>query len=176
MRATLTLVCVALFAGSFHAASPAAPGRPGEFARAPSVTLPDLKGSRVKLDYGAAKLSLVNFWAVWCGPCRQEMPHIANMVKKYSGRGFKAIGIAVQSGEPSDVQEYLERHKDAGINYTILMGTDNTLTEFGDVYSVPTTFLVGPDGTILRRFVGVTPGFSVKLEDEIKKGLAPAKP
>ena len=149
-----------------------------ELTHAPALTLADLKGSKVNVDYRAGKLTLVNFWAVWCGPCREEMPHIARLFGKYGKQGFQAVGIAVQSGEPSDVKEFLEQNKDYGINYPILMGVDETLTRFGDVQAVPTTFLIDPTGKVVRRFIGVTPGFAVKLEDEISKALTskPSEP
>ena len=141
-------------------------------SKAPDLTLADLKGTAVRIDYHGGKLTLVNFWAIWCGPCRQEMPQIARLVREYGKQGFQAVGIAVQSGEASDVREFLDDNKDYGITYPVLMGTDDTLTRFGDVQAVPTTFLIDPAGKIVRQFVGVTPGFAVKLEDEIKKALA----
>ena len=144
-----------------------------ELTRAPSLTLNDLKAAKYKIDYGSGKLTLVNFWAVWCGPCREEMPQIAKLAGKYGSQGFKAIGIAVQSGGADDVKAFLARNQAFGINYPILMGDDDTLTRFGDVQAVPTTFLVDPTGKVMKRFIGVTPGFSTKLEEEIKKALAP---
>ena len=147
--------------------------RAAELTRAPDVTLIDLKGAKVQIDYRGGKLTLVNFWAVWCGPCREEMPRIAKLVEKYGKQGFQAVGIAVQSGESADVKAFLDENKDFGINYPILMGDDGTLLRFGDVQAVPTTFLIDPTGKVVRRFLGVTPGFSIKLEDEIKKTLAP---
>jgi thiol-disulfide isomerase/thioredoxin len=166
---TVVLLGAALvgLAGAVSAADP---------SQAPALSLPDLKGGQVRIDYGAGKLTLVNFWAVWCGPCREEMPHIAKMVERYSKQGFKAYGIAVQSGEPADVRAFLDENKDFGINYPILMGTDETLERFGDVQAVPTTFLVDSSGKVVRRFLGITPGFPAKLEDEIKNAIAPPAP
>ncbi|HZI93413.1 MAG TPA: TlpA disulfide reductase family protein [Patescibacteria group bacterium] len=165
MTTTVWAAVVALFCTTIPLAA--------EFTHAPDLTLSDLKGSKVKVDYRAGKLTLVNFWAVWCGPCREEMPHIARLFGKYSSQGFQAVGVAVQSGESSDVKEFLEQNKDYGINYPILMGVDETLERFGDVQAVPTTYLIDPTGKVLKRFIGVTPGFAVKLEDEISKAIGP---
>jgi cytochrome c biogenesis protein CcmG, thiol:disulfide interchange protein DsbE len=149
------------------------PPRAAELSRAPDLTLSDIKGAKVRIDYRSGKLTLVNFWAIWCGPCREEMPQIAKMVESYGKRGFQAVGIAVQSGEAADVQSFLDENKEFGINYPMLLGDGNALSRFGDVQAVPTTFLVDPGGKIIRKFIGVTPGFPLKLEDEIKKALAP---
>ena len=163
-----------IIAALILAAAQASAGGPSAaiLSKAPELTLADLKGAEVRIDYRGGKLTLVNFWAIWCGPCRQEMPQIARLVREYGKQGFQAVGIVVQSGEASDVREFLDDNRDYGITYPVLMGTDETLTRFGDVQALPTTFLVDASGKIVRRFVGVTPGFAMKLEDEIKKALA----
>ena len=146
---------------------------------APGFTLQDLKGAKVSVDYGASKLTLVNFWAVWCGPCREEMPQIAKLVEKYGKQRVAAFGIAVESGEADDVKDFLDQSAEDGdlrVNYPILMGTNDTLKRFGGVQAVPTTFLIDPAGKIVKRFVGMTPGFTAKLENEIRKALEPEPP
>ncbi len=145
------------------------------FTRAPDVPLTDLKGARTTIDYSKKRVTMVNFWAVWCLPCREEMPQIAKLVDKYGKRGFQAVGIAVDSGEPADVQRWLDKNKSLGINYRIVLGGDDAIDRFGDVQIVPTTYLFDSEGKVVESFMGVHAKFSADVEAVLRKHL-PAEP
>ena len=145
-----------------------------ELAAAPNIALTDLHGAPAHIDYKGAKVTLVNFWATWCGPCREEMPMIARLFRQHGPSGFKAVGIAVESGGADQVLKFLKANKEFGINYLVLLGSDESLEKFGDVATVPTTFLFDSDGKVIKRYNGVTSNFYEKVSAEIGKHLAPA--
>lgn len=154
------------------------PATPGEkFSQAPPIRLPGLDGSKVEVQYKDAPVTIVNFWATWCLPCREEMPQINRIFLKYRDRGVRAVGIALQSGEPAEVKSFLAERK-LGVAYPVLMGDDDFATTYGDIEILPTTYLIGPDGKVVRSFYGVLPEFESTLGGQIEKELAkaPAKP
>ena len=145
-----------------------------ELATAPDIALTDLHGAPARIDYKSAKVTLVNFWATWCGPCREEMPMIAKLFMHHGPSGFKAVGIAVESGGRDQVLKSLKANNGFGINYLVLLGSDESLEKFGDVATVPTTFLFYSDGKVIKRYDGVTSNFYERVSAEIGKHLAPA--
>ncbi|MGH9868191.1 MAG: TlpA disulfide reductase family protein [Candidatus Polarisedimenticolia bacterium] len=135
------------------------------------VTLEDLNGKKVKVDFSSAKITLVNFWAVWCMPCRDEIPEIARLKSEYGDKGLQVFGIAMESGEPAEVKDFLERNKGFGVNYPMLMGTDEVADSFGGVMAVPTTYLLDAKGKVLKTYVGSTRDFHAKVSAEIDSTL-----
>jgi thiol-disulfide isomerase/thioredoxin len=135
------------------------------------VSMKDLDGKKVAIDFSAAPVTLVNFWAVWCMPCRDEIPDIAKLVTEFGGKGLQVYGIAMESGEAAEVKSFLDSHKEFGVNFPMLMGTDDTGEAFGGVMAVPTTFLVDSRGQVIRKYIGVTSDFHKKVSGEIAKTL-----
>jgi len=163
---TLVVSCaLSLISGSIPAA------RAAEFTRAPSVLLTDLKGAKSVIEYKDHKLTLVNFWAVWCLPCREEMPQIAKLVEKYGKDGFQAVGVAVESGKPADIQTFLDKHKDLGIKYRVLLGDDAAMEKFGDVSIVPTTYLFDTGGKLVESYLGVRQDFYKEVSQVVHAHL-----
>jgi thiol-disulfide isomerase/thioredoxin len=148
----------------------------GEFKQAPPIKAPGLDGKIVEVRYADARVTLVNFWAIWCLPCREEMPAINRIFQKYHDRGFKAIGLALQSGEPAEVKDFLDSRK-LGLTYPILMSSDDLAASYGDVEIVPTTYLIGSKGEVLKSFFGIASDFERSLGGEVEKILGqPAAP
>lgn len=139
----------------------------GSLEKAPGVTLPDIHGKSVSIDYASHRLTLVNFWAIWCVPCHEEMPQIADLFDKFKDQGFQAYGITMESGEASSVRQFLAENPEFGINYPILMGEMKTAMDFGEVMVVPTTFLVDPTGKVVKDYVGVSTDFGQKVSADI---------
>lgn len=135
------------------------------------LSMKDLDGKPVSVDFSEASVTLVNFWAVWCMPCRDEIPDIAKLVTEFGGKGLKVYGIAMESGEAAEVKSFLESHREFGVNFPMLMGTDDTGDAFGGVMAVPTTFLVDSHGKVIRKYIGATSDFHKKVSGEIARTL-----
>jgi len=147
-----------------------------EFKTAPPLSAPGLDGKPIQVKYADARVTLVNFWATWCLPCREEMPAINRAFQKYRDRGFRAVGLALQSGEPAEVKEFLEGRK-LGLAYPILMSSEDLAERFGDIEIIPTTYLIGPKGEVLKSYFGLAGDFEKTLGAEIEKHVtaAPAR-
>jgi len=123
--------------------------------QAPDFTLQDMDGNMVSLSDYRGKLVFVNFWATWCGPCRNEIPHFVELIDKYGDDGFVILGITVDN--PDDlpkVPAFMESYK---INYPVLKANGNVVAAYGGISSIPQTFVVGRDGSAIGRIEGSRP-------------------
>ena len=152
-----------------HSASAAAPLDKSmviRFAKdpqpAPPFLLRDLDGNVVSTAAWQGKVVLVNFWATWCPPCREEIPILIQLSEKYKN-DLLVIGISVDDGSPEDVKEFAHS---VGINYPIIMRSHELIAEYGGVPALPTTFLVNKEGRVVQKHEGL---FSPALyETEIR--------
>jgi len=145
-----------------HPESPAAPSDKSmviRFAKdpqpAPPFLLLDLDGNVVSTAAWQGKVVLVNFWATWCPPCREEIPILIQLSEKYKD-DLLVIGISVDDGPPDEVKEFARR---IGVNYPIVMRSRELIAEYGGVPALPTTFLVNKDGRVVQKHEGLfSPG------------------
>jgi thiol-disulfide isomerase/thioredoxin len=130
-------------------------------APAPAVGFKDIDGKDVTLNDYAGKVVLVNFWATWCDPCREEIPELIDMQRKYGPRGFTVLGVAMDEEGKSVVAPFVAReHFDVGgqkltMNYPIVIGTDAIADKFGGLLGYPTSFLISRDGKQVKRITGL---------------------
>lgn len=119
-----------------------------------AYALPDLKGQTTSLATWRGKVVLLNFWATWCPPCRQEMPMLAKMQSEHAADGLQVVGIAMD--QPQSAAAFL---KNTPVRYPILIGIDADpvpTTTFGDTAGLlPYSVLIGRDGRILKTKLGV---------------------
>lgn len=151
---TLIVVVAGLYLMSRHHGAPVGSGATGtgEHALAPDFSLPDLTGHRVELSTYRGKVVLLDFWATWCDPCREEIPHFIELQDKYGGEGLQIIGVSMDDG-PEPVRDFCQRLK---INYPVVMGNAKTGELYGGVLGLPIAFLIGRDGRITTRHIGAT--------------------
>ena len=141
-------------------------GAPGgvsssEHSLAPNFSLLDITGQRVELSSYRGKVVLLDFWATWCDPCRDEIPHFIELQDKYREPGLQVIGVSMDDG-PEPVREFSRRFK---MNYPVVLGNANTGELYGGVLGLPMAFLIGRDGRIRARHIGATD--SAVFEKEI---------
>jgi thiol-disulfide isomerase/thioredoxin len=142
---------------------------------APDVTFKDLQGKDVKLAAWKGKVVVVNFWATWCEPCQIEIPWMIGFQQEYADKGFTLLGVAMDDEGKSVVGPYVEKTqfdvdgKKMTMNYPIVIGNDDLSSKFGGLIGLPTTMVVGRDGKIHRRFLGMVS--HDELEKEIKELL-----
>ena len=117
---------------------------------APDFELQDMLGEKHQLKSYAGKTVIVNFWAVWCAPCRKEIPSMNRALAKLKDENIAMLGVNV-----GDQQEMIEDFsKDYPMDFTVLMDKDAVVSQSWQVSGFPTTCIVNPDGEIVYRFVG----------------------
>jgi len=137
----------------------------GEHSLAPDFSLPDFTGQRLDLSSYRGKVVLLDFWATWCDPCRDEIPHFVDLQNKYGGQGLQIIGVSMDDG-PEPVRDFYHRFK---MNYPVVMGNAKMGELYGGILGLPIAFLIGRDGRIRAKHIGAT-DISV-FEKEIKAAL-----
>jgi peroxiredoxin len=135
---------------------------------APAVSFRTLNGELIALESLRGKVVMVNFWATSCATCVQEMPEMVETYKKYSDRGLEFIAVAMSYDPPNYVLNYAESRQ---LPFKVALDSDGQAAKsFGDVKLTPTTFVIGKDGTILKRYVGI-PEFA-SMHQLLEKALA----
>jgi thiol-disulfide isomerase/thioredoxin len=122
--------------------------QPKELARLPEFTFQDLAGRDVSAQEFAGKVLLVDVWATWCPPCKEEMPWFQELQDKYGAQGLEVIGISIDPN-PADAARYA---KELGVTYRLLHHPQ-IMQEWG-LLGLPTTFIVDRDRRIHRKIVG----------------------
>ena len=160
----LTLACLAAFGGWWlqHRRANQLPTQPPAPAgvhtlavgdQAGDYTLPDLEGNTTALAKWHGKVVLLNFWATWCAPCREEMPMLAKLQRDHAASGLQVVGIAME--QPQSATAFL---KQVPVGYPSLIGINADpvpTTVFGDTAGLlPYSVLVGRDGRILETKLG----------------------
>ena len=137
--------------------SPAAEPRPA----APDWQLRDVNGKPVNLAEFKGRLVVLNFWATWCPPCRQEIPGLVALQRKYQDKGLVIIGVSLDQRGPGVVKPFIGRF---GVNYPVVMGNEQIVSDYGGVEAIPTTFIIDRQGKVVTVHQGVTDNATFEAE------------
>jgi thiol-disulfide isomerase/thioredoxin len=113
---------------------------------------------------GADAPVLINFWASWCGPCRQEMPILDQLYRSYQAAGFTLIGVNVEPNA-TDAQKFL---KDTPVSFPVLFDPNSTVSQLYQVSGMPSTVIVDREGKVRYIHHGYKPGDESEYLDQIR--------
>jgi peroxiredoxin len=139
-----------------------APGQP-----APAFELQDLNGKTVRLSDFHGKVVLLNFWATWCPPCKEEMPWFVDLQQRYGPQGLQVIGVAMDDADTKTIASFARK---LGVNYPVLLGKEAVAQAYGNIQFLPDSFYIGRDGRIFRHVQGLVDRKSI--EDSVQQALA----
>ncbi|ROH90960.1 TlpA family protein disulfide reductase [Stagnimonas aquatica] len=125
-------------------AAPALAVKPGEAA--PAFALPKVGGGTLSLADYRGQVVYLDFWASWCGPCRQSFPWMKDMQARYGAQGLRVLAVNVDS-KSSDAEAFLAQFPDLG--FGIALDSKGATPAAYQIKGMPTSFLIGPDGRVL---------------------------
>jgi len=118
---------------------------------APEFKLKDLNGKDLNLESSRGKVVLLNFWATWCGPCREEIPGLVALQEKYKD-SLQIIGLVVDDPDENEVRSVVDSQK---INYPVALAGGKTRMDYGGIAALPTVFLINTGGGVVQKHVGL---------------------
>jgi peroxiredoxin len=135
---------------------------------APAVTFVSIKGDKISPESLRGKVVMVNFWATSCATCVAEMPQMVDTYNKFKDQGLEFVAVAMSYDPPNYVVNYADTRK---LPFKVALDTDGSAAKaYGDVAMTPTTFVIGKDGKILKRYLGEPdfPALHKLLADSLK--------
>ncbi|MCX7882525.1 MAG: TlpA family protein disulfide reductase [Brevinematales bacterium] len=124
------------------------------FPLAPLFSEPTIFGdSVIRLEAYRGKVVLLNFWATWCPPCQAEVPDLIRLHRDFADR-LVVIGVSLDRG-PGAREIVQDFYKKFGLNYPVIMGTDQMVMRYGGVSAIPTSFVIDKQGRIVEKIVGL---------------------
>ena len=131
-------------------------------------------GRTIKLSDYRGKVLVIDFWATWCPPCRQETPQLARLARENRDRGLEVIGMHIDDrgrSSPEDIRKFIDSY---GIAYTVGMATDDMFVAYlgaGDD-TIPQTLVFGRDGRLIKHLIGYSPSHGKALDEAVNQALA----
>ena len=131
---------------------------------APGFELASMDGGSIALDDLRGQVVMVNFWATWCGPCREEMPHLEALYQRYSDLGFTLLGVNVEE-DSSGADEFLA---ETPVSFPILFDPQSHVSELYDVVAMPSTVMIDRSGNMRFIHHGYKPGYENDYQSQIR--------
>jgi peroxiredoxin len=161
----LTNTVIALVFSVFAASSLASSGMEGQ--KAPDFALKSSTGENLRLSEYRGDVVMINFWATWCGPCRQEMPLLDELYNRYQRVGFNLLGVNIDD----DSRRAMQMAEELGIDFPVLFDAAKEVSRLYEVEAMPVTVLVDREGTVRYVHHGYKPGYEDKYLDQIRSLL-----
>lgn len=165
----LSLAGIGLAGCNQHTASAPPPKEvalvPGEIdLRLPDFTVIDLQGREVSSTDLRGKVVLIDFWATWCQPCKQEMPGYQKLLDRYGSRGFAVVGFKFDT--MIDMEDPVRFAKKIGVRYPLAVAAEDLKQKFGGIEGLPTTMLYDRQGKLRKKVIGFE--YTDTFESELK--------
>lgn len=161
-RALRLAACAAFAVLAGTASSAIAPA-----TAAPDFTLHAMGGPNLRLKEQRGRVVMVNFWATWCAPCRQEMPQLNRLYEKYRSSGFVLLGVNVDD----DSSKAAEVANKLGVTFPVLLDADKTVSKLYDLSTMPSTVLIDREGKVRYVHRGYLAGYEDNYEKQIRELL-----
>ncbi len=134
---------------------------------APDFVLRSATGENLRLSEYRGDVVLINFWATWCGPCRQEMPLLNDLYGRYQRVGFNLLGVNIDE----DSRRAMQMVQELGVNFPVLFDENKEVSKLYDIEAMPVTILVDREGIVRHVHHGYKPGYEEKYLTEIRSLL-----
>ena len=134
---------------------------------APDFTLRTMNGPNLRLAEQRGRVVMVNFWATWCGPCRQEMPQLDRLYQKYRASGFVLLGVNVDD----DARKAADVAAKLGVSFPVLLDTDKAVSRLYDLSTMPSTVLIDREGKVRYVHRGYLTGYEDNSDKQIRELL-----
>jgi len=159
-RGLLGVVLAVCAGAAVPAVTPSAP--------APDFTLRTMGGGpNLRLQEQRGRVVLVNFWATWCGPCRQEMPHLNRLYEKYRASGLVLLGVNIDDDTRVAADVAAKLH----VNFPVLLDTDKTVSRLYDMSTMPSTVVIDREGRVRYIHRGYRDGYEATYDQQIRELL-----
>ncbi|MCW7538588.1 TlpA family protein disulfide reductase [Aquabacterium sp. A7-Y] len=136
----------------------------GPQSAAPDFTLRSLQGQNLRLQEQRGRVVMINFWATWCGPCREEMPHLNRLYEKYRGSGFTVLAVNVDE----DGRNAASMATKLGLKFPVLFDSDKTVSRLYDLKAMPSTLILDRDGRVRFLHRGYLSGYENTYDQQIR--------
>ena len=126
-----------------------------------------MDGPNLRLAEQRGRVVMVNFWATWCGPCRQEMPQLDRLYQKYKSSGFVLLGVNVDE----DARKAADVAAKLGVTFPVLLDTDKAVSKLYDLSTMPSTVIIDRDGKVRYFHRGYLAGYEDNYDKQIRELL-----
>jgi thiol-disulfide isomerase/thioredoxin len=130
---------------------------------APDFSLKSFDGQQITLSQLKGKVVLLDFWATWCGPCRESIPHLIQLYKNYKDSGFELVGMNVDKGDREVVRRFIAS---MDIPYPVVTVPEDVARRYR-VTGIPATFLIDQEGKVRERMVGYSGAVAQQLTTQV---------
>jgi len=134
---------------------------------APDFALKTLGGENTRLSEHRGEVIMINFWASWCAPCRQEMPLLEELYTRYQPLGFTILGVNVEQ----DNSKALAMLEDIPVSFPVLFDSKSTVSKLYNVVAMPTSIIVDRDGNTRYLHHGYKPGYEEQYQQQVRELL-----
>lgn len=119
---------------------------------APDFTLKNQHGEKISLSDYRGKVVILNFWATWCPPCKAEVPGFVKMYNEHKDDGLVILGVSLDRDGWQSVAPFIRNHQ---VSYPVVIGNRDVVDAYGNIQSIPTTFVLDKQGKVQRKYVGL---------------------
>lgn len=136
--------------------------------KAPAIKLVTTSGQAVTLANYRGYVLVMDFFATWCIPCKESIPHMIDLNRKYGRQGLQILGVSVDEGNDREVKEFIAARR---INYPVAIAGDEMQADYG-LRSIPTIYVISKKGVVAGKFQGYSDQTAKAIEDTVKRLLA----